>query len=187
MCIVYKIFNFKRLAAVFISQWHTATWLMEVDSDAKWPTLDLVSQALLLWVSPSSHKRSDLVNMDRQTGPLRKIFSLTVPIRWSPFMCLLLPRGIAVTWHPKTADLPNRGHRNVIAETTGISRLLLNFLPTPPLLQPFGHSGSRTSCGRGSAANRNTVFLLPQESWRACKSHCFCSPAPGDLWWPGSH
>lgn len=48
------------------------------------------------------------------------------------------------------------------------------------------HSGTlgshRTSRGRGSRANRNTVFLLPQESWRACKSHCFFSPAPGDLW-----
>lgn len=48
MCIVYKIFNFKRSAAEFILQWHTATWLMEVGSDEEWPTLELLSQALLL-------------------------------------------------------------------------------------------------------------------------------------------
>lgn len=35
MCIVYKTFNFKHLAAVFILQWHTATLLMEVGSDAE--------------------------------------------------------------------------------------------------------------------------------------------------------
>lgn len=100
--------------------------------------------------------------MDRQTRPLKKISSLTVPIHWPPSMCPLLPHCIAVTWHPKTSDLWNRGHRNVIAETTGISRLLLNFFPTPPLLQSSRHSGrpSCTSCGRGSIVNRKFSSYL---------------------------
>lgn len=81
-----------------------------------------------------------------------------MPVYWPPFMCLWLPRCIAVTWHPKKSDLRNRGHRDVIAKTTGISRLLLNFLPTPCLLRSFRHSGrpNLTSCGRGSIANRKS-------------------------------
>lgn len=141
MCIVYNIFNFKSLAAIFLLRWHTTTWITEVRSPAEWPTLDLILQALLMQVSPPSHKRSDPVSKDRQPGPLRKTSSSTVPSHWTPFTCLLLPHCITVIWHPKNADLPNRGCRNVIAETTGISRLLLTVLHAPILLQPFGHSG----------------------------------------------
>lgn len=141
MCIVYNIFNFKSLAAIFLLRWHTTTWITAVRSPAEWPTLDLILQALLMQVSPPSHKRSDPVSKDRQPGPLRKTSSSTVPSHWTPFTCLLLPHCITVIWHPKNADLPNRGCRNVIAETTGISRLLLTVLHAPILLQPFGHSG----------------------------------------------
>lgn len=121
MCIVYNIFNFKSLAAVFIFRWHTATWITEVRSAAEWPTLDLVLQASLVQACPSSHRRSDPLSQDRRPGPLRKASSSTVPSHWPPFTCLLLPPRITVIWHPKNADLPNRGCRNVIAETTGIS------------------------------------------------------------------
>lgn len=133
------------------------------------------------WVPVAIRGLTLSTQRDRQTD--RKISPLTVPTHWPPFLCLLLPPCIAVT-HPKNSDLPTEVIEMSLQKPfQGISRLLLSLLPTPRVLPWFRHSGR----GRGSRANRNTVFLLPQESWRACKSHWFVSPAPGDLWWPGSH
>lgn len=73
MCIVYNIFNFKSLAAVFILRWHRAARIVEASGAAECPALDLILQARLVQVSPTSHERSDPVGTDSQPAPDERV------------------------------------------------------------------------------------------------------------------
>lgn len=69
MCIVYNVFNFQSLAAIFVLRRHRATRIMEASGAAECPALGLILQALLVQVSPTGHERSDRVSTDGQPAP----------------------------------------------------------------------------------------------------------------------
>lgn len=104
MCIVYNIFNFKSLAAIFILRWYTATGIMEVCSAAEWPTMDLVLQALLVQARPSSRRRSDpgrqwSLTKDFLFDGAKSLASLHVPVATALYYCNLTSQKRWFTKH----------------------------------------------------------------------------------------